>query len=186
MPRWPAWCKRPHRYNGLGTVGRSRCCIAPAISVTGVEPVSGVSAAYAPRRFHVAGHRTQQRQGAGTGNAEAWTCPKGWTAEPATAPFQTMSRQRRRGAEASALCTPGLTATKYLPHYRRGGRLRASSTAPASSTIGYPGVRPYPRFSPVGQQRHRHRRDRLSRSVRVGYVMGSGDDVPDSSARRWA
>ncbi len=162
----------PHRYNGLGTLPEP-LRIAPAISVQ-VEPASGIlplSATALPLQVTV--HSSVKGPQEGTLKLEL---PKGWTAEPASAKFQT-HRDNEDVVLRFRVMTPGLQPKSY----------RITAVADVSGkqystgfvTIGYPGVRPYPRYSPAvssitGVD------VKVAPSVRVGYVMGSGDDVPDA------
>ncbi|MGI4855188.1 MAG: PIG-L family deacetylase [Janthinobacterium lividum] len=162
----------PHRYNGLGTLSEP-LRIAPAISVQ-VEPASGVLPLTATAlSLQVTVHSSIKGQAQGTLKLDL---PRGWTAEPATATFQT-----RRDNEDVVLrfrvMTPGLQTKTY--------RITAVADVAGKQysngfvTIGYPGVRPYPRFSPAVSS-VTGIDVKLDPSVRVGYVMGSGDDVPDA------
>ncbi len=162
----------PHRYNGLGTLDEP-LRIAPAIGVQ-VSPPSGIlplTATSLPLQVTV--HSSVSGPVQGTLKLDL---PKGWSAEPASATFQT-----RRDNEDVVLrfrvSTPGLLAKSY--------RITAVAEVAGKRydtgfvTIGYPGVRPYPRFTPAtstvtGVD------VKLAGAPRVGYVMGSGDDVPDS------
>ncbi len=161
-----------HRYNGLGVV-QEPLLIAPAISVL-VSPPSGVlplSARALPLQVTV--HSSVKGPTQGTLKLEL---PPGWKAEPATAAFHTM-RDNEDVVLNFLVTTPGLIAKTY--QIKAVADVGGKAYTSGFMTIGYPGIRPYPRYRPatstvtsVDVQ--------VAPALRVGYVMGSGDDVPES------
>jgi LmbE family N-acetylglucosaminyl deacetylase len=161
-----------HRYNGLGVV-QEPLLIAPAISVV-VSPPSGVLplAAHA-LPLQVTIHSSVKGPTQGTLKLEL---PTGWKAEPATAAFRTM-RDNEDVVLKFLVTTPGLAAKTY--QIKAVANYNGKDYTSGFTTIGYPGIRPYPRYraststvTGVDVQ--------VAPSLRVGYVMGSGDDVPDA------
>ena len=162
----------PHRYNGLGTLAEP-LRIAPAISVQ-VSPASGIlplTASSLPLQVTV----HSSTKGAVQGSLKL-ELPKGWTSQPASTTFQTR-RDNEDVVLRFSVITPSLQARQYT--VTAVADVAGKRYNSGFVTIGYPGVRPYPRFSPAtstvtGVD------VKLAPTVRVGYVMGSGDDVPDS------
>ena len=162
----------PHRYNGLGTL-QEPLRVAPAISVQ-VSPESGIlplTATALPLQVTV--HSSMKGPAQGTLKLEL---PSGWTAEPASATFATR-RDNEDVVLRFQISTPGLQTKSY--------RITAVADVAGKQyksgfvTIGYPGVRPYPRFSPATSS-ITGVDVKVAPGLRVGYVMGSGDDVPDA------
>ncbi len=161
-----------HRYNGLGTL-QEPLRIAPAISVQ-VSPPSGIlplSSTMLPLQVTV--HSSVKGPTQGTLRLDL---PKGWTAEPASANFQT-----RRDNEDVVLrfrvTTPGLAAKVY--RITAVAQVAGKQYTTGFTTIGYPGVRPYPRSAPASSS-VTGVDVKVAPGLSVGYVMGSGDDVPDA------
>ncbi len=161
-----------HRYNGLGAM-QEPLLIAPAISVQ-VAPPSGIlplNATMLP--LQVTLHSSVKGKSEGTLKLEL---PPGWTSTPASASFHTQ-RDNEDVVLRFQVATPGLRAKTYRitavadvagKHYSEG-----------FTTIGYPGVRPYPRYAPAAAS-VTGVDVKIAPGLRVGYVMGSGDDVPDA------
>ncbi len=161
-----------HRYNGIGTV-LEPLLIAPAISVT-VAPASGVLPLTAKSlAVQVTVHSSVKGQAQGTLKLEL---PKGWTAEPASATFH-MQRESEDSVFRFEVATPGLQTKTYQITAVADSAGKQYTTG--FTTIGYPGIRPYPRYQPATSS-ITGVDVKIAPGLRVGYVMGSGDDVPDS------
>jgi LmbE family N-acetylglucosaminyl deacetylase len=108
--------------------------------------------------------------------------PAGWTAQPAFAPFH-LSAAGDTGpilfsvtptftqASAASLLTPfAIQATAHSGDqtYQTGWQ-----------SVGYPGLRPYNLYRPA-QLLTRKVDVKLAPDLRVGYIMGTGDEVPDA------
>jgi LmbE family N-acetylglucosaminyl deacetylase len=160
-----------HRYNGIGTL-QEPLLIAPAISVL-VSPENGILPLSSPLLpVHVTVHSSVKGPTQGTLKLEL---PKGWTAEPASATFHTM-RDNEDVMLKFQVSAPGAAAKRYK--ITAVAEYNGKQYAQGFFTIGYPGLRPYPRYVPAvsnitGVD------VKVAPSLRVGYVMGSGDDVPD-------
>ncbi len=162
----------PHRYNGLGVL-QEPLLVAPAISVL-VSPPSGIlplSSTALPLQVTV--HSSVKGPTSGTLKLEL---PKGWTAEPATADFHTM-RDNEDVMLKFRVTTPGLATKSYK--IKAIAEYNGKQYTQGFTTIGYPGIRPYPRYRAAtsnitGVDVH------VAPALKVGYVMGSGDDVPES------
>jgi LmbE family N-acetylglucosaminyl deacetylase len=161
-----------HRYNGIGTVYEP-LLIAPAISVT-VSPASGIlplQDTMLPLQVTV--HSSVKGAAEGTLKLQL---PQGWSAEPASAAFRTM-RADEDAVLKFRIHTPGLQQKAYritaIADYN------GKQYTQGFTTIGYPGIRPYPRYAP-STSRITGVDVKVAPSLRVGYVMGSGDEVPES------
>jgi LmbE family N-acetylglucosaminyl deacetylase len=105
--------------------------------------------------------------------------PAGWTSVPASASFAVESAGD--SATATFLVTP--------PAQRAAGRVVIGAEATTSGqvystsieTVSYPHIQNHRLYSPAGARVEVI--DLAVASVRVGYVMGSGDEVPDALRR---
>jgi len=161
-----------HRYNGIGTVYEP-LLIAPAISVT-VSPASGIlplNDTMLPVQVTV--HSSVK--GAAEGKLEL-KLPEGWSAEPASASFHTM-RVDEDVVLKFRVHTPELQQKTY--RITAVADYKGKQYTQGFTTIGYPGIRPYPRYAP-STSRITGVDVKVAPSLRVGYVMGSGDEVPES------
>lgn len=103
--------------------------------------------------------------------------PAGWQSDPAQAQFQIKSAgdsdPLRFSVTPAASITPGAYTIQAV----------ASSAGHDYSTgwqsIGYPGLRPYNLYRPA-QLRTRKIDVKLAPGLRIGYIMGTGDLVPDA------
>ena len=161
----------PHRYNGLGTL-LEPLRIAPALSVQ-VSPPSGIlPLGSTSLPLQVTLHSSVKGPTQGTVKLDL---PKGWTAEPAGATFHTQ-RDNEDVVLRFRVATPGLTSKSY--RINAVAEFAGKQYTDGFQVIGYPGVRPYPRFTPASSG-ITGVDVKVAPSLRVGYVMGSGDDVPD-------
>jgi LmbE family N-acetylglucosaminyl deacetylase len=118
---------------------------------------------------------TVHAQAAADGTVEL-TLPAGWTAQPASAPFHLAAPGDTEPIQF--LVTPpaspsGADAIKAVAHsadhtYQTGWQ-----------SVGYPGLRPYNLYKPA-QLLTRKVDVKLAPGLRIGYIMGTGDDVPDA------
>jgi LmbE family N-acetylglucosaminyl deacetylase len=102
--------------------------------------------------------------------------PAGWTSQPAEAKFHTMSAGDTEPI-LFTVTTDGATTGAYnieaVAHsggheYKTGWR-----------SVGYPGLRPYNQYKPA-QLKTRKVDLKLAPGLRIGYVMGTGDMVPEA------
>lgn len=114
-------------------------------------------------------------EGPAAGNLKL-QAPAGWTVSPASADFATTKNGDVSSLEftvtPNALASENYTlqaiATYNGQTYREGYRM-----------AGYAGLRPYPVYSDATTQIHAADL-RVAPGLRIGYVVGTGDNVPDS------
>ena len=119
---------------------------------------------------------TVHAQAAAEGTVEL-TLPAGWTVQPASAAFPS-GRRRRHRAHPVLLSPP--------QHLRRPPTLIQAVVNSDGHTyhtgwqpVGYPGLRPYNLYRPA-QLLTRKVDVKLAPGLRIGYIMGTGDQVPDA------
>jgi hypothetical protein len=162
----------PHRYVGPGQL-LEPLLVAPAISLT-VSPQAGV-VPIGNATLHLRVAVRSSAKGPATGTLKL-DLPAGWTSEPASAPFSTAAYNDER--IVNFLITPkGVQQKPY------------SITAVAESNgheykegfevAGYVGLRPYPFYRPASYQTTGVNL-KIAPGLKVAYIMGTGDDVPQS------
>jgi LmbE family N-acetylglucosaminyl deacetylase len=147
--------------------------VTPAVSVR-IFPEAGITPLGSKSFMLSAQVHTEAEAGAkGTVKLDL---PEGWHSEPASAPFAL----GRAGQEqivrfeviADRLETKPYTVTAVA---ESGGRQYREGFI----TAGYPGLRPYNLYVPA-TYRTSGVDVKISQGLRVGYVMGTGDTVPES------
>jgi LmbE family N-acetylglucosaminyl deacetylase len=132
---------------------------------------------------------TVHAQAAAEGTVEL-TLPAGWTAQPASAPFHlatagdtepiqflvtpaSNSASGASGQIASGQIASGQIAIQAVAH--AGGHAFQTGW----QAVGYVGLRPYNLYRPA-QLLTRKVDVKLAPGLRIGYIMGTGDEVPDA------
>jgi hypothetical protein len=158
-----------HREHGYGDLYQP-LVVTPAISVNiassaGVMPLSAKSFP-----LSVSISNAQQQTADGTLRIDL---PTGWTAEPADYTFHLNSQESapflftiRPAALSGQSYTLKATAQSGNYEYSEG-----------VETVGYPGLRPYYLYRPA-TYRVRGVDVKVAPNLNIGYVMGTGDDVP--------
>jgi LmbE family N-acetylglucosaminyl deacetylase len=160
------------RENGLGTV-LEPLIAGPAIGVS-IEPRFGIVPLDA-KAFNVNTLLHSNVKGPAKGTVRL-DLPAGWKSEPASIPFSTSQDGEDLGA--SFTVTPANLSEKQYDitavaeyggkQYREGYR-----------TIGYSGLRPYFLYR-ASTYTTRGVDVKVAPGLKVGYVVGSGDEVPES------
>jgi hypothetical protein len=152
--------------------------VVPAVTLTLDSPLEVVPLASVsrPRRVAV---RLQNNAGRETSGTLRLALPEGWRSQPAEAPF-TLERKGERTAVGFVVTPPaGSAAGNY--------RIGAEATVGASRfdlsmrTLSYPHIQTHRMYSKAEAQVRVL--DLEVAPVRVGYIMGSGDQVPDAIRR---
>lgn len=158
------------RVNGSGSVYEP-LAVAPAIGVS-ITPRSGIVPLNSGS-FPVGVVIHSNVKGAAKGSIRL-DLPAGWRAEPASHEFATsQDGEDQRVAftvTPSSLSEKGYTITAVAEYdgrqYREG-----------YATTGYPGLRPYFLYTPA-TYRTTGVEVKVAPGLKIGYIMGSGDDVP--------
>lgn len=160
-----------HRVHGIGGVYQP-LAVVPQLSVNlpaeaGVTPLGTTTIP-----FSVTVSNQQQENAEGTLRLEL---PGGWSVDPPETPFHL-------GAESSrdfhfVLHAGQLTDSNYEIHaVAQSGNDRFTE---GFTTVGYPGLRPYYLYRPA-TYRLRAVDVKVPAGLRVGYIMGTGDEVPEA------
>jgi len=160
-----------HRVLGLGSV-LEPLLVAPAISLT-VSPQAGVvPIGNATLHLQVT---VRSSKGAASGSVKL-DLPSGWTSEPASAPFQTAAYNDERMVNFTI--TPKAVEPKaytITAVAESGGQLYKEGFEMA----GYAGLRPSP-FYRASTYQVTGVDVKVAPGLKVAYIMGTGDDVPQS------
>ena len=160
------------RLTGPGTV-LNPLVVGPAISVW-ISPRAGITPVDA-KSFQLKALIHSNVKGPAQGTVRL-DLPSGWTSEPATAHFSTTKDGEDQPVTfnvfPNGLAEKPYTITavaSYGGHeYREGYR-----------PVGYPGLRPYDLYAP-STYRTSGVNVKVAKGLNVGYIMGSGDEVPES------
>jgi LmbE family N-acetylglucosaminyl deacetylase len=160
--------------NGIGPVLQP-LLVAPAISLL-VTPQAGI----VPLNdggldLNVKLHSSVKGAARGTVNL---SLPQGWTSTPASADFATM----REGEDQNLTfhVQPGKVERKPYT-ITAVADYNGQKYTEGFETVGYPGIRPYPHYRPA-TFRTSGVDVKIAPGLKIGYVMGTGDDVAASLA----
>ncbi len=158
-----------HRVHGIGGVYQP-LAVVPQLSVNLPAQAGVVTLGTATIPFSVTVSNQQQSNADGMLHLEL---PAGWSADPAEMPFHLEAESRR---DFRFVLHPGqLTGASYdISAVAQSGNDRFSE---GLETAGYPGLRPYYLYRPA-TYRLRAVDVKVPSGLRVGYIMGTGDDVP--------
>lgn len=160
------------KVTGLGTVYEP-LAVAPAIGVTLSQRAGIVPLAAESFRLEARVHSNAKGPADGTVRLEL---PAGWRAEPATAAFHT--KTDGEDAAAAFTVTPAkVEARRYriTAVAESGGR----SYREGYETAGYAGLRPSYLYRPATYD-VTGVNVKMAPGLKVGYIMGSGDEVPQA------
>jgi len=160
------------RVNGLGPVLQP-LLVAPAISLT-VSPQAGiVPLTSSTLNLQVKVHSSVKGAAKGQVHLEL---PQGWKSTPASADFVTM----RDGEEKNISFTVQPESVQTKPYTITAvAEYNGQKFTEGFQTIGYPGLRPYPYYRSA-TYRTTGVDVKTAPGLRVGYIMGTGDDVARS------
>ena len=160
------------RANGLGVVYEP-LAVAPAISVqlsarAGIVPLESKS-------FPLSVTIHSNVKGAATGSVEL-QLPQGWRSEPSSQPFTT-SKDGEDQAIGFKVLPAALSQKPYeiTAVAKYGGK----EYREGYHVTGYPGLRPYFLYDP-STYKTTGVNVKIAPDLKVGYITGSGDDVPAS------
>jgi LmbE family N-acetylglucosaminyl deacetylase len=161
-----------HRYIGPGPLPEP-LLVAPAISVTvapnaGVVPLTNTSL-----HLQVTVHSSVKGSAKGTVRLDL---PKGWHSKPEAAPFSVTSDGDEEcigfDVMPEAVQTKPYAITAVADY--NGEQFKQGFV-----TTGYPGIRPYPSYR-ESSYRTTGVDVKIAPGLKVGYVNGTGDEVPSS------
>ena len=160
------------RVTGIGEV-LEPLVVGPAVSLN-ISPRAGIVPLNA-KKFTVSTTVHSNIKGDGKGTVSL-DLPEGWSSQPATAEFST----KADGDEQSLTfeVTPArLTEKTY--RITAVAQVEGKEFREGYEVTGYPGLRPYYLYRPA-VLRTSGVDVKVAEGLRVGYIMGSGDDVPTS------
>jgi hypothetical protein len=162
------------RVNGQGPV-LEPLLIAPAISLS-VSPYAGVVALNnASIELHVQLHSSVKGPAKGIVRLDL---PAGWKSTPEVADFAT----RREGEDQNLTFRVQPQNVQTKPYIITAvAEFNGQKFTQGFQTVGYPGLRPYPHYRPA-TYRATAVDVKTAPDLRIGYVMGTGDDVATSLA----
>jgi LmbE family N-acetylglucosaminyl deacetylase len=105
--------------------------------------------------------------------------PTGWTATPASSPFSVMAGGD--SATAAFVVTPPAQRTQGSVSLRAEAAVNGRVFSTSVETVAYPHIQNHRLYSPAAARVELI--DVAVAPVRVGYIMGSGDEVPDALRR---
>jgi len=161
-----------HRYVGPGPV-LEPLLVAPAISLT-VSPQAGVvPVGNATLHLQVTVHSSVKGPANGSLKLDL---PAGWASNPASAPFETEAYNDERIVNFT-ITPKGVQQRPYTitAVAESGGKTFQEGFEMA----GYVGLRPYPFYRPSTYQTTGVDL-KVAPGLKVAYIMGTGDDVPQS------
>ena len=147
--------------------------IGPAISIA-ISPRAGI-VPLGSTSFPVKAVVRSNVKGAAKGTVQL-DLPQGWKATPARADFTTVSDGDEQALEFTV--TPGQLASKDY-QITATASLNGRQYREGYNATGYQGLRPYFLYEP-STYRTSGVDVKVAPGLRVGYIMGSGDDVPAS------
>ncbi|HEX4005844.1 MAG TPA: PIG-L family deacetylase [Acidobacteriaceae bacterium] len=162
-----------HRVHGIGGVYQP-LAVVPQLSVNLAEPAGVVPLGTETIPFPVTLSNQQQSNADGTLHLDL---PSGWTSDPPSASFHLTPESSR---DFQFVLHPGaLNGQSYEIHaVAQSGN---DTFTEGFTTVGYPGLRPYYLYAP-STYRLRAVDVKVPVGVKVGYIMGTGDDVPTALA----
>lgn len=160
------------RVNGEGPV-LEPLLIAPAISLS-VSPSAGIVALDSSGiELHVDLHSSVKGPATGTVHLDL---PPGWKSTPETATFAT----RRQGEDQNLTFHVQPQNVQTKPYIITAvAEFNGEKFTQGFQTVGYPGLRPYPHYRPA-TYRTTGVSLKTAPDLRIGYIMGTGDDVATS------
>ena len=163
--------------DGLGGVSEP-FLVAPALSLTmnghaGIVPI-GADAAKKDFPLSVSIHSNESGN---TSGSLRLMLPDGWTALPASVDFQ-LAQGETHSFDYSIHPTSLMTQAYMLKAVATSGNREYSS---GYIQAGYPGIRPYNLYRPASYS-VTGVDVKVAPALKVGYVMGTGDDTPEALA----
>ncbi len=160
-----------HRVHGIGGVYQP-LAVVPQISVNLAASAGVVPLGTTTIPFSVTVRNEQQSDADGTLHLKL---PSGWTADPPEAQFH-LGSDSDQPMQFTLHPSPLGDQSYPIDAIAQSGNNQFTE---GFTTAGYPGLRPYYLYSPA-TYRLRAVDVKLPPNLKVGYIMGTGDDVPDA------
>ena len=162
-----------HRVHGIGGVYQP-LAVVPQLSVNLPAAAGAVPLGATTIPFTVTVSNQQQENNDGTLHLDL---PSGWTADPPEVPFLLTAQSSQ---EVRFTLHPGQLTDQT---YRIGAIAQSGNDrfTEGFTTVGYPGLRPYYLYRPA-TYKLRAVDVKLPPDLKVGYIMGTGDEVPAALA----
>ena len=161
-----------HRITGPGPV-MNPLIVSPAISVW-VSPIAGIIP-MTSKSLQITALIHSNVKGPATGTVSL-LLPKGWAAKPSQAQFTT----NKDGDEQNINFEVSPNTVEAKPYVLTAEATYQGRTyTSGSTTVGYVGLRPYPYYRDASY-RATGVDIQLPSGMQIGYVTGTGDDVPRS------
>ncbi len=159
--------------DGLGSVSQP-LLVAPALSLTlnGTAGIVPLAADAAKKDFPLAVTLHSNESGMADGTLRL-SLPDGWTTDPAVSSFH-IAQGETRSFDFKVRPASLTTQTYMLKALADSGN---SEYTNGYEPAGYPGLRPYNLFR-AATYKVTGVDVRIAPSLRVGYIMGTGDDIP--------
>ena len=161
-----------HRDNGLGVV-MEPLLVAPAISVRVTPPAGVTPLASSTLSLDVTVHSSVKGPATGTLDLKL---PTGWTASPTTATFKT-ARDNEDTNLHFTITPKDVQAKQY--DIAAVATYNGKQYTEGFQTIGYSGITPYPQYRKAAY-RTTGVDVKVAPGLKVAYIMGTGEDVPQS------
>jgi LmbE family N-acetylglucosaminyl deacetylase len=162
-----------HRVHGIGGVYQP-LAVVPQLSVNLTAAAGVVPLGTSTIPFSVTVSNQQQENNDGTLHLDL---PSGWTADPADVPFHLTPQNSQE--IRFTLHPTQLTGQAYeIKAVAQSGNTPFTE---GFTTVGYPGLRPYYLYRPA-TYRLRGVDVKVPPRLNVGYIMGTGDEVPAALA----
>ena len=170
-----------HYVHGLGAVYQP-LVVLPQVSVSigsgaGVVPLGSQS-------FPLTVSLENEQQSAADGELRL-ELPDGWTAEPASTKFHLPANDPATvtfTVHPSSLSAANPTMSDTTYPIKAVARIGNYEFSEGVQTVGYPGVRPYYYYHPATYRAHGVD-VKVAPGLNVGYIMGTGDEVPQALAQ---
>ena len=160
-----------HRVAGLGSIAEP-LVVAPGLSI-GIQPEAG-AVPLSAREFPLSVKLHSNLEGSSDGTVRL-DLPTGWTADPPQAVFRLKTGE---DADVSFRIHPAALAQQNytIKAIASSGNYEYSE---GYRTVGYPGLCPYNYYRPAAY-RARGVDVKVAPELKLGYVMGTGDEVPQA------
>jgi len=183
LPPYPLVVRLPYRYGGVTAAIEApvTALVAPAVSVGFVSPAGVLPLANNSYPVEIAARSFSAAPV--SGDVMLLDLPAGWTAVPAKAPF-SLSREGEEARVRFVISAPPGGQTAAAETWLKAAAVTAKQRYESDFVaISYPGLDGAVHLAYPAQHLLRRVDVKVARGMRAGYVMGTGDDVPQALAQ---